>query len=58
MVTRPDNRTLAIGLVAVTVLFVPIPVVTQIIGIPLLLYASYRHWGKETGTEMEIPTRT
>ena len=58
MVTRPDATTLVIGLVAVAVLFVPIPIVTQFIGIPLLLYASYRHWGKETGTEMEIPTGT
>ena len=54
MVSRPDAKTLLIGLVAVAVLFVPIPIVTQIVGIPLLLYASYRHWGKETGTEMSV----
>lgn len=42
---RPDTSTLAIGFVGVAVLFVPIPILTQLIGIPILLYASYRYWG-------------
>lgn len=50
MPDRPETRTLVIGLAAVAVLFVPIPIVTQLIGIPLLLYASYRYWGRERAT--------
>ena len=51
MVNRPNTRTLLIGFVAVAILFVPVPIVTQLIGIPLLLYASYRHWGREARPE-------
>lgn len=51
MVDRPDLKTLAIGLAAVAILFVPVPIVTQVIGIPLLLYASYRYWGRESASD-------
>ncbi len=51
MVERPGKTTLAIGLAAVAILFVPVPIVTQLIGIPLLLYASYRYWGREAKAE-------
>lgn len=43
----PDPVALLVGIVAVAILFVPIPVVTQLIGIPLLVYACYRYWGAE-----------
>jgi hypothetical protein len=44
---QPGVRTALIGLFAVLILFVPVPFVTQVVGIPLLVYACYRYWGQE-----------
>lgn len=46
MVTRPEATTLLVGVASIAILFVPIPVITQLIGIPLLVYACYRYWGR------------
>ncbi|MFC6727003.1 hypothetical protein ACFQE1_22005, partial [Halobium palmae] len=47
MIRRPDRWTLGIGLLGVLVLFVPIPLVTQLIGLPMVVYACYRYWGRD-----------
>ncbi|MFC4360042.1 hypothetical protein ACFO0N_19000 [Halobium salinum] len=47
MIHRPDKLTFAVGALGVLVLFVPIPLVTQFVGIPLLVYACYRYWGRD-----------
>lgn len=45
--TRPDPVALSLGAVAIAVLFIPIPIVTQLVGVPLLVYACYRYWGRD-----------
>ena len=40
-----DAAPLLIGALAVGILFVPIPVVTQLVGVPLLVLACYLRWG-------------
>lgn len=53
MIDRPDKGTVLIGFLGVAVLFVPIPLLTQFIGIPLIVYASYRYWGRESNAATE-----
>jgi len=45
MDSLPDAVPLLIGVLAVGILFVPIPIVTQLVGIPLLVLACYLRWG-------------
>lgn len=45
---RPDTGTAVIGGAGILILFIPVPIITQIIGIPLLLYAAYRYWGGDS----------
>lgn len=47
MIRRPDKWTVAVAVLGVLILFVPIPVITQLVGLPLVVYACYRYWGRD-----------
>jgi hypothetical protein len=47
VISRPDKWTLVVAVLGVSILFVPIPVITQLVGLPLVVYACYRYWGRD-----------
>lgn len=44
---QQEKTTAMIGGLGILILFIPIPIITQVIGISLLLYAAYRYWGRD-----------